>query len=142
MNGLREETEVKKADGSVVTTHHHLYESCVVCSDAISIPAEIRKYSPAKEVTLQDKTVAFVVAKLNVPPAGGPVLLEAWHLAPVPGNPLSPDYTSHVPDFERPMVFGLGVVTAGPDGPPSGAVTFPVTVSNYVRGGMKESTVR
>jgi hypothetical protein len=128
MNGHHVETEVKKEDGSMVMTNHHLYESCIVCSNSVSIPAEIYKYSPAKEVILEDKTIAYVVAKLNVPSVGGPVLLEAWHLALVPGNPLSADYTFHIPDFEQPIVVRLGVVAAGPDGPPSGAVTFPVTV--------------
>jgi hypothetical protein len=142
MHGRRVDTDVNKPDGSVVTTKHDFYETCVVCSDAISMPAELRKYSPVKEVILRDKTVAYVVAKLNVPPAGGPLLLEAWHVAPVPGDPSSIDYNAHIPDFERPIVIGLGIVSAGPDGPPGGAVTFPVTVSDYVRGGVKESTVR
>ena len=142
MNGHRVETQNKKMDGSIVVTNHDVYTSCVICSDSISMPAEVRKYSTSKDIILQDKTVAYIVAKLNVPPAGGPILIEAWHVAPVPGDPSSDEYNSHIPDFLRPIVVGLGVVAAGPDALPGGAVTFPVTVSDYVRGGVKESTVR
>ena len=141
------ETETKRADGSLVMTHHDYYETCVVCSDDVSMPAEIRKYAPPKHPILQDDTVAFVVAKLNVPTATGPgssgtVLIEAWHVAPMPRDPTSDDYNAGMPDFFRPLVLGLGVVAAGHDGLAGGAVTFPVTVFDYVQGGMKEMTVR
>ena len=95
MHGRCMDTDVNKPDGSVVTTKHNFYETCVVCSDAILMPAELHKYSPVKEVILRDKTVAYVIAKLNVPPARGPLLLEAWHVTPVPEDP-HPSTTTHI----------------------------------------------
>ena len=142
MHGHCMDTNVKNPDGSVVTTNHDFYETCIVCSNVILMLAELHKYSPVKEVILQDKTVAYVIAKLNVPLARGPVLLEAWHVTPVPGDPSSIDYNMRIPDFVRPIVIGLSIVSAGPDGPQGGAVTFPMTVSDYVQGGVKESTIR
>jgi hypothetical protein len=94
-------------------------------------------------VALPEKSVAFVVAKVNAPSGSslGDILLEAWHIAPVPGNPASDGYDECPPDFCRPLVFALGTVAAGHDGPAGGAVTFPVTVSDYVRGAVKEMTI-
>jgi hypothetical protein len=143
-HGHRVRTDTKRTDGTSFGTYHVYYDSSVICSETVSLPAEIRKYSPPSEVALPENTVAFVVAKVNVPAGKGPgnVLLEAWHVAPVPGDPTSDGYDERPPDFCRPLIFALGTVGAGHDGPAGGAVMFPVTVSDYVRGSVKEMTIR
>jgi hypothetical protein len=143
-HGRRVRTDVKKADGTSFGKYQVYYNSSVICSETVSLPAEIRKYSPASEVVLPENTVAFVVAKMNVPTGKGPtsVLLEAWHITPVPGDPASDGYDDLAPDFCRPLVFALGTVGTGHDGPADGVVSFPVAVSDYVQGGVKEMTVR
>ena len=134
VHGRHVDTETKEEDGSLAITYHDYYESCVICSDNVSMPVEICKYSPAKEAILQDNTVAYVVAKVNVPAGNGSstILLEAWHVTPVPGDPASENYNASIPDFIRPIVVGLGIVAAGHDGAAGGAVTFSVTVSDYI----------
>jgi hypothetical protein len=99
-------------------------------------------YSPPKSIILHNKTIAYVVVKLNLLSAGGPVLLEAWHIAPFPGDPTSKEYSFYIPDFLRLIVVGLGVVGDGHNSLPGGAVTFPVMVSDFVHGGVKETSVR
>ena len=111
------------------------------------------KYSPPKEPILANDTVAFVVAKLNVPQAAGKeskdpepqtgnVLLEALHVVPIPGDPTVDGYQAHLPDFIRLLIFALSTIAANPEGPADGVVTFPLAVFDFVRGGMKECTLR
>ena len=51
-------------------------------------------------------------------------------------------YQAHLPDFIRPLIFALGTIAANPEGPADGVVTFPLAVFDFVRGGMKECTLR
>ena len=100
-----------------------------------------------KDPILRDHTVAFVVAKFNVPTRDGvdghtDMLLEAWHIAPVPGDPADPEYDERVIDFEMPLVFALGIVRADHDGTAGGVITFPVTVTDFVRGSIRETVLR
>ena len=152
-HGIRTCTDIKKADGTTFATWHVYYDTSVICSDSVSLPAELRKYSPPKEPILANDTVAFVVAKLNVPQAAGKeskdsdpqtgnVLLEALHIVPIPGDPTVDSYQAHLPDFVRPLIFALGTIAANPEGPADGVVTFPLAVFDFVRGGMKECTLR
>ena len=88
--------------------------------------------------------MAFLVAKAYIPPGNiaGNVLLEAVHVAPLPGDPSEDSYDDHLPDFAHPLVFGLGTVTAAVDNLPDGRISFPVSLSDYVRGTLKESTIQ
>ena len=134
VHGHHMNTETKRGDGSLAITHHNYYESCVICSNNVSMLAKICKYSPAKEAILQDNTVAYVVAKVNILAGNGSsiILLKAWHVTPVPGNPASENYNASIPDFIRPIVVGLRIVAADHNGAAGGAVTFSVTVSDYI----------
>ena len=71
----------------------------------------------------------------------GPVLLEVSEITPLAGNPDNDDYDSGLPDFGLPLVITLGTVDAPQQGPPNVVVTFPVRVSDYVRGTRMESVV-
>ena len=152
-HGIRTRTDIKKADGTTLATWHVYYDTSVICSDSVSLPAELHKYSPPKEPILANDTVAFVVAKLNIPQAAGKeskdpepqtgnVLLEALHVVPIPGDPTVDGYQAHLPDFIRPLIFALGTIAANPEGPADGVVIFPLAVFDFVRGGMKECTLR
>ena len=141
-NGHLQSTEVKKPDGGSYKLWHTYYDTCVICSSKWSMPAEVRLYSSAKAPILRDDTTAFVVAKLNVPTGDATdVLLEAWHIAPVPGDPEDRDYDARLIDFEMPLVFALGIVGTGHESPAGGVQTFPVTVTDFVRGGMMETVL-
>ena len=119
VHGRHMDTETKRGDGSLAITHHNYYESCVICSNNVLMLAKICKYSPAK---------------VNISAGNGSstILLKAWHVTPVPGNPASENYNASIPDFIRPIVVGLGIVAASHDGAAGGAVTFSVTVSDYI----------
>ena len=66
-HGIHMCTDIKKADGMMFTTWHIYYDTSVICLDSVSLPAKLHKYSPPKVPILANNTVAFVVAKLNVP---------------------------------------------------------------------------
>jgi hypothetical protein len=69
------------------------------------------------------------------------VLLDAIYLCPMPGDPSNDNYDDMLPDFCHPLVLTMGVVSSAPDGGSGGPVTFPVSVSEYIRGAMKDSTI-
>ena len=126
--------DIKKLDGTTYKISHLHYNSDVICSKHMSLPAEIRQYMGTKEPILRENPAAFVVAKLCVPTGEGPtdLLLEAWHIAPVPGDPANDDYDVRLIDFEMPLVFALGTVETVPDGVSGGIITFLVTVTDFV----------
>ena len=81
---------------------HLHYNSDMICSKDMSLPAEIQQYMSMKELILCKNTAAFVVIKLFVLTGRGPtdLLLEVWHIAPVPGDPANDDYDMLLIDFE------------------------------------------
>ncbi|KAI6099335.1 hypothetical protein EDD16DRAFT_1718025 [Pisolithus croceorrhizus] len=102
--------------GSTATTYHCLYKMTVQCTSGIVFPVSLHIYSPFNNVMLPDNTIAFVVAKASVPVSvpHDPVLLEAFLMIPVPGDPSLDGYEQAVPDTPHPMVVGLGAVTSAP----------------------------
>jgi hypothetical protein len=68
-------------------------------------------------------------------------LLEAIHIAPEPGDPTTDDYEETVPDFPFPCILVHGTVSSEHKLDNGGIVNFPVTVSDYVRGSNKVSTL-
>lgn len=108
------------------------------------ISAELRRYSPPNDAVLADDTIAFVIAKVYVPPANvpGSILLEAIHIAPVPSDPTSDTYEDTVPNFHYPAVFAQGTVLNNHQEKQSGLVTFPMNVSDYIRGTTKQLTLQ
>lgn len=96
------------------------------------------------DVVLQDDTIVFLIAKAFVPSGNDPgnILLEAIRLAPFPGNPKDPSYVKSVPDFFSPAIFAHGTVCGEYNGESTATVLFPTTVSDYVRGSNKTTTVQ
>jgi hypothetical protein len=142
--GQRVRTEVPRSNGTSQGVYHIHYVTSVNTSQSGAVPAELRKYSPPHDSVLQDDTIAFVVAKAYVPmgKTTGNVLLEASHIFPVPGDPRSPEYEERVPDFCCPYIFAQGICTGEHTEKDGGIVTFPVTVSDYIRGSTKQSTLQ
>jgi hypothetical protein len=62
--------------------------------------------SPPRETVLQDKTIAYVVAKAHVPPLNMPrtALLEAIHIVAEPGDPTSNNYENSELNFPFPSI--------------------------------------
>jgi hypothetical protein len=90
--------------------------------------------------TSPNNSVAYVTAKVSVPAAniGGPILLAASSITPLIGDPAMLNYDQRIPNFEAPLVVTLGIVDGPLRGPPNGVVSFPVQVSDYMRGGKME----
>ena len=143
-SGRRVRSDVTRPDGSPLVLWHVFYDTCIICSQPPSLPAELRKYSPISDIVYPDDTVAFVVAKAYVPPVNfsKTVLLDAILMIPVPGDPSSIEYDERVPDLCTPLVFGIGTVAAAQDSAPNTPVYFPTTVSDFVRGSPKQTVIQ
>ncbi|KAI6124542.1 hypothetical protein EDD16DRAFT_1475158 [Pisolithus croceorrhizus] len=130
--------------GSPTVTYHCVYETTIQCTSGAIFPASLRVCSPFNDVALPDNTVAFVSAKASVPASvpQEPVLLEAFHLAPVPGDPSTDSYEQTVPDFPYPTVIGLGTVSSQPRVLADGtSKVFAALSSDYVRDARLNSVV-
>jgi hypothetical protein len=142
-SGRRVRTEISKSNGSTQAAYYMTYVTSIECTNSDPVSAELRKYSPPGDSVLRDDTIAFVIAKAFVPPGtvAGNILLEAIHIAPVPGDPGSPKYENCVPHFQFPAGFVHGTVAGESEGDPNSVVTFPVSVSDYVRGSTMQTTL-
>lgn len=136
-------TSVPRRTGGTGTICHAQYSTAVVCRAVPHLPAELRVFSRGDETFLPDQTVAFVVAKVYVPPANvpGDLQLDAMHLAPFPGNPCSDSYDCSLPNFPCPLVFGHGTVSDNHSTLDNGQVVFPVAMSEYVWRLTQQSTI-
>lgn len=142
-SGRRIRTEISKTNGTAQAIYHISYTTSIDCNISGPVSAELRKYSPPGDTIFQDDTIAYVIAKAYVPPGNvqGNILLEAIHIAPVLGDPTSREYEDKVPDFIQPAVFIHGTVSGDSDNEQNGVVTFPVVVSDYVRGSTMQTTL-
>lgn len=142
-SGRRVRTEISKSNGSTQGVYYMTYITSIQCSNSDPVSAELRKYSPPGDSVFQDDTIAYVIAKAFVPPGTvtGNILLEALHIAPVPGDPASFNYVNSVPDFQFPAVFAHGTVCGEAEGDQNSVVTFPVSVSDYIRGSTMQTTL-
>ena len=142
--GCRIRTEVSKSNGTTQAVYYMYYITSINCAMLGPISAELHRYSPPNDAVLADDTIAFVIAKVYVPPANvpGSILLEAIHIAPVPSDPTSDTYEDTVPNFHYPAVFAQGTVLNNHQEKQSGLVTFPMNVSDYIRGTTKQLTLQ
>jgi hypothetical protein len=143
-SGRRVRSDVTRPDGTPLVLWHVIYDTCIICAQPPSLPAELRKYSPINDVVYPDDTVAFIVAKAYVPPVNisKTVLLDTILMIPVPGDPSSTEYNERVPDLCTPLVFGIGTVATAQDSAPNTPVYFPTTVSEFVRGSPKQTLLQ
>ncbi|KAH7904539.1 hypothetical protein BJ138DRAFT_1019010 [Hygrophoropsis aurantiaca] len=128
--------------GSPSKTYHAFYATALQSASGSSVSAEIRVYSPFNDTILPDNTVAFVVAKAFFP-NNDTVLLDASHVIPMPGDPSSDDYDNFLPDCPYPFLIGLGSVPSKFELLPDGvSKTFNVISSDFIRDGVKSSTIQ
>lgn len=108
-SGRRVRSDVTRPDGTPLVLWHVIYDTCIICAQPPSLPAELRKYSPINDVVYPDDTVAFIVAKAYVPPVNisKTVLLDTILMIPVPGDPSSTEYDEHVPDLQGGVVLKI-----------------------------------
>ncbi|KAJ7933345.1 hypothetical protein B0H13DRAFT_1700890, partial [Mycena leptocephala] len=133
---------------SIYATHYAHYNTHVWCTKGTgntTIPADLRVY-------ITNGMVAFAVCSAQssaFPPATNSLptntlTLDAMTFFVLPGSPDSDTYNNQLPDERTSMVYGVGRVTGSPqtldDGHGSRAVT--VTVSDFIRGETKASTVQ
>jgi hypothetical protein len=105
------------------------------------LPADLRIYSPVNDILHPDNTIAFVIARVHTP-HNGDILLDALHIVPCPGDPSQNSYNETVPNFQFPMVYGLGIVSTSHETLPNGSTGFCVALTEYVRDVSQQSTVQ
>jgi len=134
------ERVVSTKPGTSTRTAHCFYTTAVQCSSSAALPAQLRVYSPQHDTPLADGTVAFVVAKAAFPPHST-VLLDAYFMIPIPGDPSSESYDDALPDMPYPLLFGLGSVPSKTEQCSNGTRAFQVSVAEYVRDSSKASNI-
>ena len=140
--GRRVLSEVPLSNGDTATVFHTLYSTAIVCSQQPArFSAEIHRYSPVDEAPLPENTTVFVVAKAYIPPEGvaGIVQLDALHFCPMSGNPSDENYSANHPDFTNPLILALGTVSADHEESLRGSLTFPVSLSEYLHGMVRQT---
>jgi len=142
-SGRRVRTEVPRSNGTTQAAYYITYATSLDCSNSHPVSAELRKYSPPGDTVFQDETVAYVITKAFVPPGhvAANILLDAVHIAPILGDPSSDEYENSVPDFLHPAIFAHGTVSGDGVADANSVVTFPVNVSDYVRGSTMMTTL-
>src|SRR5882762_8260072 len=111
---------------------HAHYTTTIQCADGSTLPANVRIYSPMNDVLHADNTIAFVYALAHIP-TNSIVVMDASHVLPFPGDPLTDSYEDSVPNLPNPFVIALGHVSGNASHLPEGSRTFPILVSEYVR---------
>jgi hypothetical protein len=123
--------------------HRTRYDTAISCVHPPAIPAELYAYSPPGQPFLSNGTVVHLTGKVFYPPPGdsGSVIIAALEMSPFPGDPSKRAYHDTLPNFSHPIVTAVSVVSGTGETSDLHALTFPLTVQDYVRGGLKASTI-
>jgi hypothetical protein len=105
------------------------------------VPADLHIYSPINDVLHPDDTITFVVAQLHIPPTGT-ILLDVIRIVPFPSDPLHDSYDDAVPNFQFPMVYGLGIVSSPHETLHNGSTAFSMVLTEYVHDANQQSHVQ
>jgi len=135
---------VEKASDGLKSTSYVHYSSAWPCSDGSNPPVNIRIFSIADHI-LADYTTALIIGNFHIPSLSGDILLDVIHMFPVPGDPLdSENYDKSLPDFLYPFVHVIGHVNAVSTKTDlfNCCKWFTVTASAFVRGGIRNTTIR
>lgn len=140
-NGRRSSKE--RAGSSSKPVWYCIYSTSLQCASGLALPVELRIFHPQSAPILADNIVAFVSARAYCPDKDGIILLEAYHLFPVPGVPSDEHYQDCIPNMQFPYAFGLGQVGGKAEWlPDRKSRTFPLTVGDYVRDSMISSNIQ
>ena len=122
--------------------YYCFYTTTIQCTGGVDIPAEIHIYSPYSDIVHANDTITFLIARAFCPP-NDIVLLDAYHLVPIPGSPTEMEYQlQHVPDCPYPVTSGISTVSSTEILADGVTKAFSVVVSDYVCDGTKSSTVQ
>jgi hypothetical protein len=127
--------------GTTTRTWHAHYTTTIQCISPPYLPADVRIYSPINDVLHPENTIAFIVARVHVPSTGD-ILLDALRIVPCPGDPSHDLYDENVPNFQFPMVYGLGIVSSPHETLSNGSCAFSVALTEYVRDANQQSNVQ
>ena len=127
-------SEVPRSKGTTQAVYYITYAMSLDCSNSDPVSMELRKYSPLGDTIFQDDTITYVVTKGFVPPGhiAANILLNAIHIAPIPGDPSLNKYENSVPEFLHPAIFTHGTVLGDRTGNASSVITFSINISDYV----------
>jgi len=134
-----------KPNDPTVSVFHAVYTTAIHFPSGPSLQAQIHIWSPSNDVLHMNDTVALVFAKAFVPPNPDPstiVLLEAYYIYSFPGDPASDTYEDGIPNMPYPFIFGLGTVSGTQASFNDDHVGFPLTLTDYVRDGNKQTTIQ
>lgn len=121
--------------------YYCFYNTVLQCSSGITLPAEMRIYSPINDVAVEDDTVVFAHCRAYL--LYNEILLDASHIFPFPGDPSSREYDENLPNCHAPYVTGVGHVPFHHEVlSENGSKAFNVICSEYVRDGTKTSTIQ
>ncbi|KAJ7620030.1 hypothetical protein B0H17DRAFT_1088843 [Mycena rosella] len=128
--------------GAAYAKHHVHYTTSLKTLENSYVAATLRVYSGVGDAPLPDNTIAFVVAKVFVP-NGQPVELDALSFAAIPGDVDGANYQDQIPDCPV-YLYGVGHIPDhhAPQVLNDGARIFTVCLSDYIAGGLKDSTVQ
>jgi hypothetical protein len=126
--------------GTTIRTWHAHYTTAIQCINPPYLPADLHTYSPINDVLHADNTIVFVVAQVHVPHTGN-VLLDVLHIVPHPGDPSQDSYDDTVPNFQFPMVYGLGIVLTPHKTLPNSSTAFSVALTKYIHDMNQQSNV-
>ena len=126
--------------GTTTWIWHVHYTTTIQCVSPPYVPADLCIYSPMNDILHPGNTIAFVVTWVHVPQSGE-ILLDAIHIVPCLGDPSLDSYDDTVPDFQFPMVYGLGIVSIPHETLPNRSTGFSVALMEYVHDANQQSNV-
>ncbi|KAF8527261.1 hypothetical protein JB92DRAFT_2547028, partial [Gautieria morchelliformis] len=88
-------------------TYYCSYETVVQALNGLTVPMELRLYSPPGECVLPDNTDTCVVCRIFAPPSS-PVLMDVMSLMAYPGDLASDDYEKGILDDTSVAIWMIG----------------------------------
>lgn len=85
-NNRRDSRLTKNRSGKEVRSYHTYYSTALHTAQGQSNEVELRVWNSSSDTFYPDDTILYTMAKMYAPP-NQPFLLEAMHVAPVPGDP-------------------------------------------------------
>ena len=110
------------------------YDTSLSCKNGTLLTAVVRYSCPPPNSILPDGAVAFITGSVYIPPDGGVSLIEAKHMALIPGEISSPTYQTLVPPFLYSHVNCVGTVCGPSYSLPDRSIVVPICVSETVHG--------
>ena len=88
-----------------------------------------------------DNTITFNVTQVHVPRTGNDLLDVLHIIVPCPGDPSQDSYNDTVPNFQFPMVYGLGIVLTLHKALPNSSTAFLVVLTKYIHNMNQKSNI-